>query len=244
MRDMWVSRRPRLAVLLVLGLAVADGAGIYFAHNKLNRPWDTSPGIYAEAPVAAAGTGPVVTAEGPPKPPVLAFNDIAAPKSAPVYEPLRPVPEFRPVEIDMSQYDLSQYDRADRSTAKPAARETLIPAVRIAVLRPARHKMDAFASAFASDISRAAPGRLELPEVSFAAPPATSGPLPFADSPEGPARDEATPSQAEIPVVQIEDQVAAPADARTEESNVADAQAAPQSAPETNAGSEGELPAL
>ena len=245
MRDLRLRGRPRLAVTLVLGFAVADGVGIYFAHQKLTQPWASAPGAGAYPQVAEAVSPPVLRDNEPQAPIAVAHYDFPPPVALASAFKSSPVPEFKPVVIDLEQNDTAGH---------LAERETVIPAVRIAAHRPARHQPGLFSSAFASDISRdnarSVPAGADVPQLAPAgAEDAAGSELPLvvqygaatadlpAVSPEAPA--------VEAPLEPSATLAAESATATTSETGGQQPATQPiPELPEPEAGSAGELPAL
>jgi hypothetical protein len=245
MREFGARRLPKRAVTIVLALVVADGAGIYFAHQKLTRPWDAPPSTFAEPQVAEAGTPRVLADNKLPLPAAVLQYDFPAPTAAVAtvqYEPL-PIAEYKTVEIDLAQYEESR-DRVER--------ETVIPKVRIASLRAAGHRPTTFSSAFPSDIARALPSGADASQVELAASEGATGEAAASAliaGQVGSAAVQLPAEAAEAPVLLAapEPGAALAAEIGTTTSDSAGQESAPQSlpaAPGTNGGSEAELPAL
>lgn len=242
MRDFRVRRLPRRAVTIVLTLIVADGAGIYFAHQKLSQPWNAPTSAFAEPQVAEAGAPRFVADNNLQVPPAVVRYDFPAPTAAVAtvhYEPL-PIAEYKTVEIDLAQYEEAR-NRVER--------DTVLPKVRIASLRAAGHRATSFSSAFPNDISRALPFGTDAAQVELAASEAAIGEPAAAALTAGQVGFDAVqlPAEAaEAPVLIAAPEPAAPpaAEIGTES---AGQESAPQSipvAPGTSGGDDAELSAL
>lgn len=211
----------------VLAFALADGAGIYYAHSRLNQPWVPASGAASEEMFAQIDMQPATLPEDRDvaPAPALALGSLAAPL------PLPQAIEFAPLPTVL--------DEAPAPEA-PALVPSVKLALRAAPARAARYlpaRGDRrFASAFATDITGSAPAG-SLPEPSFGFGPAQPGDTLPDYAPSQPATSDAAP-------VSAAGDYAADSQVQTDTPTAADpAPAAPPVAESGNA-STAELPAV
>jgi hypothetical protein len=136
--------RAKWGRYLVLAIALADGAGIYFANQRLTQPWSEPEGQASGELVAQAVEAPVA---GDGRMPLLAKADTSASASSKPYAigELPALMPLRPVVIE----HLPAFDPA----VEMAFRTPTFERPRIARLQPSRTASRRFVSAFATDIA-------------------------------------------------------------------------------------------
>lgn len=167
MRTCRTKNLPRIAKYAIAAMLVADGAGIYLAHNRLNVVPPTMAEI--EAPAIAAATPGQDNASGGLQAPYSDGGGVAA--AAPAVRPfnvLPPMIAYKPIELAAIDVVTPALRVAEAEAAAAAVRRAYVPRARIAALRPVRSESRVFSTAFARDIDGAAQADSTLPDVDFA----------------------------------------------------------------------------
>ena len=239
MRVRRVKNLPKIAKYAVLTMLLADGVGIYLAHNQINRAPPASLTAIDEPAVAVAEPGLGDAAGGLQSSYPGGGRDLAAAPAALPYEPLPPMAVLKPIKPEM----IDEVTPALR-VAEAAERRALVPNFRIAAIRPIRKQSRLFSTAFARDIANPAQADSSLPEVDFGRVRAARETLQHSDAAYGQSQPDVSQSAAD-PVDTVASQL--PADPVTAQTGNADAPIAPVdpalAAPAPDAGGESELPA-
>ena len=196
---------PKFAKYGILAMLLADGAGIYIAHNKINQlPVGASTEM--EDSFALVEPTRVYGEDRLSLPQPSAGTNVGA---VPDVRPLQAYPsilDLKPIVPELASDLLEQ----PRDTAV-AERAPIVPTVRIAALRPIKRQARIFSTAFARDILAPAmdpPAQSAslLPDISLAKLPVENDPVQPAgstfdgdqiDAPQSPSSPVEVPVQAE-----------------------------------------------
>ena len=161
MRSHRIRNLPKIAKYAVLAMLLADGAGIYLAHHRINQVPALSLAAIEDADfaMAAPGLGDAAGGLQQSSSQVDASDRVAARP----FEALPPMLAFKPIEPEI----IDEVTPALR-VAEAAARGTFVPGVRIAAIRPIRKHSRLFTTAFARDIDGPARAASNEPDVDFA----------------------------------------------------------------------------
>ena len=173
MADWRYTLQSKRTKYFVLAFALVDGAGIYYAHTRLNQPWVPAPGAASEETFARFEPQPAAIPDERDVSPELARADLA-----PLLPPSQDMPravEFPPLPEQLEDTTAADTEAAAVAPSVKLALRAAAAAPKVARYLPARKSGVRFASAFATDISGSAATGSTLPEPAFGFAPAAHG---------------------------------------------------------------------
>ena len=159
MRARRVKNLPKVAKYAVLAMLLADGVGIYIAHNAINRSPASSSAALEETAFALAETSRDYSSDGLTS---SGASDLEAAPAARPFEALPPMVVFKPIMPEV----IDEVTPALR-VAEAAERGAFVHPLRIAAIRPIRKQSRLFTTAFARDIDGPAQADSSLPDIDF-----------------------------------------------------------------------------
>jgi hypothetical protein len=221
---------PKLAKIAIVAMLLADGAGIYLAHNKLNRaPTELTAGVSEDFVLAKPVT---LTPVAPPA--ALQPGPVALAAALPLERPAQAYPgilDLRPIQPELTSAIIERASEVRVAEAAPT-----LPSVRLSAARPAKRQSRAFNSAFAHDLATPSQSIGFLPDISLAKLPVESDTVLPAGAASNPGQMDAVPAASD-PVGSAV--IEAPATPAADAAASADA---PSTAPVSASSNEGELP--
>lgn len=161
---------PKLAKIAIVAMLLADAAGLYLAHNKINRARaELTAGVSEEFVLAKpmSATPAIAPVALQPAPVALAA---AAAIERPVDYPA--IITLQPIKVELTS---TMIERA--AEARLAERAPTVPSVRLAAARPAKRQSHSFNAAFGREMQTHVPSVTFAPDMSLAKLAAESEPV-------------------------------------------------------------------
>ena len=217
---------PKMAKIAIVAMLVADGAGVYLAHNKLSRPPVELTAGVSEEFVLAKPMAPIQAITPVAEQPAPVALAAAASIERPVDYPA--IITLQPIKVELTSTMI------ERSTeARLAERAPTVPSVRLASARPAKRQARSFNAAFGGEMQTRIPTVGFTPDLSLAKLPSESDPVMPAGA-QG--TSDATPTATDPVATALIETPSAPA------ADIAVTPEAPSTAPAASTGPQGELP--
>ena len=159
MRARRVKNLPKIAKYAVWAMLLADGVGVYIAHNAINRAPASSSAASEETVFALAEPGREYSSHGLTS---SGASDLEAAPATRPFEALPPMVVFKPIMPEI----IDEVTPALR-VAEAAERGAFVRPLRIAAMRPIGKPDRLFSAAFARDIDGPAQADSSLPDVDF-----------------------------------------------------------------------------